>query len=230
MRPTCTMPWLLALLALACDSPPSTATAGTSTSSTRPPVQLVARTVEVQKTITGRSPGGGRDDEESWTADEGRKYVLVTVDLLHNQCAEGDRIAPKEASLVLAGTETAEVAGGGATRETVCVLCEPNVPVDCRGGQAPMRPYTFVFAVAESTDLTKAKLRYRGQDAELAVATITDKRGNEEIDRQIMEKKDEIARLKKELERTGSKSAGEVILQDIAERNRAIEELQKKRR
>jgi len=214
---------------LACD-PPTEGGGGTSTpTSTRPPIELVVRAVELQMTVTRRGSAGGGEDE-SWTALEGKMYAVVTAEVAHNRCEDGEKIDTKEASLLLPGNEKAEVVGGGATLEKLCVLCQATEPLNCSDGQAPLRPFTFVFSVAKSVDVSKGQLRYRGKDAELSVVAISDKRGNDALDVQIKEKEQAVAMLRKKLENTGSISEGKIIIGEMDELKRQIDELKKKRR
>jgi len=224
-------PVLCSLLSLpfGCDSPKTQEGGTTAASASKPAVQVVVRAVELATTISRHAAAGGGEDE-SWSALEGKAYAVVTADLVHNQCAAGDKITTERASLVLAGGAKAETTGGGVSPDKLCVLCAASDAVDCRGGVAAMRPFTFVFSVPASADLSKAKLHYGDQQAPLSDAKIVDKRGNEKLDRQIQAKQDEIKALKKKLENTGSQSAGKIILSEIDAKKGEIAALEKQRK
>jgi hypothetical protein len=212
---------------LSCDSKKDDAAPAPSAGS-KPPIEVVARTVALQKTISRRAPSGGGEDE-SWDALDGQVYALVTTDIAHNACSEGDKIDIRKASLLLADGKPAAAVGGGLEPDEVCVLCQPSAPVSCSGGQSPLERFIFVFSVPQDADVKKIQLRYQDRDAALADAEIVDKRGNEEIDVKIAAKQEEIDKLRKELENTGNKSRGELILGQIEELQREIDVLKKKK-
>ncbi len=222
------LPTLMAALT-ACDSAKDGGDTTAPGPAAKPAIQVVARTVAIEKTIKGHSPGGGTE-VESWSASDGQVYVVVTADLVHNKCAKGDKIETKNASLLIPGADQIAIAGGGATKRDVCVMCQPSEPLDCSGGSAEMRPFTFVFSVPKDADVPKAKLRYGGQESPLSDAKITDRRGNDKIDKQIQAKEQQIARLQKKLEGTGSVPAGKLILGEMAEIKQEIETLKSKRK
>lgn len=213
---------------MACDASNKDGDPTSPTAAAKPAVVIVTRDVTVEKTVTGHAPGGGVE-EESWSAVDGEVYVVVTADLVHNQCAKGDKLEAKNATLLVDKTEIT-VAGGGVNLRDLCVMCEPSDALDCSGGSAEMRPYTFVFSVPEKTDVAKAKVRYGGGESPLSDAKITDRRGNDEINKKIRHKEIQIAGLQKKLENTGSVSAGKLILQEMDEIRREIEVLKNKRK
>jgi len=218
-----------AMALLACDSDNKGGDTTVPTAAAKPAVVVVAREVTVEKTIKGHAPGGGVA-EESWSATEGQVYAVVTADLVHNRCSPGDKIEAKNATLLVPGTDEVKVAGGGATLRDLCVMCQPSAPLDCSGGSAEMKPYTFVFSIPEKAEVAKIKLRYAGGESPLSDAKIADRRANDEVNQKIREKEKEIARLQKKLENTGSVSAGKLILQEIDEIKRDIEVLKSKRK
>jgi hypothetical protein len=222
------LPALMAAL-MACDPPDKGGDTTGAGPAAKPATQVVVRSVTIEKTIKGRAPSGGVE-LESWSAMDGHVYTVVTADLVHNKCAPGDKIDTKNASLIVPGADQIAIAGGGATARDVCVMCQPSEPLNCSGGSAEMRPYTFVFSVSKDADVTKAKLRYQGQEAPLADAKLTDRRGNDKIDKQIQAKEQQIARLQKKLEGTGSVPAGKLILGEMAEIKQEIETLKSKRK
>ncbi|MBW2457888.1 MAG: hypothetical protein JRI68_25505 [Deltaproteobacteria bacterium] len=221
---------LLLLPALmACDSSNKDGDPSSPTAAAKPAVVIVARDVTVEKTIQGHAPGGGVE-EESWSAVDGEVYVVVTADLVHNQCAEGDKIEAKNATLLVPDKGEIKISGGGATLRDLCVMCQPSDALDCSGGSAEMRPYTFVFSVPEKTDVAKAKVRYGGGESPLSDAKIADRRGNDKINKQIRHKEIQIAGMQKKLENTGSVAGGKLILQEMDEIRREIEVLKNKRK
>ncbi len=224
-------PLLLLLLpaVVACDPPKKDGDPASPTATAKPAVVVVAREVTAEKTIKGHAPGGGVD-EESWSAVDGEIYVVVTADLVHNQCAKGDKIEAKNATLLIPDKGEMKVTGGGVTLRDLCVMCQPSAPLDCSGGSAEMRPYTFVFSVPDKTVVANAKLRYSGGESPLSDAKITDRRGNDEINKKIRHKEIQIAGLQKKLENTGSVSGGKLIIQEMDEIRREIEVLKNKRK
>ncbi len=221
------LPLLLVPTLLACDSSSKDGDGSKGASSSAPAIQLVVRTATVQKSLTGRSPESSQ--EESWTAFDGKVYVVVTADLVHNQCKKGDKLEADQGVLLISDKVKAEAVGGGDKLASVCVLCEPSVVLDCGGGQAPMRPYTFVFEVAEKADVSKAKLRYRGHEAELAKGTIRDKRGNEKLNAEIKTKRAKVTALRKKLLNTADDS-GKLIQEEIKQLEKDIKKLEEQAR
>jgi len=190
-------------------------------------VQVVVRKVSIQKTITGKPPARG-EDPETYTALDGKVYAVVTAEIAHNDCKDGEQIDSKQASLTLDGKPGGEVQGGGETPEELCVLCQAKTSAGCSGGRAKLKPFTFVFAVDEKADVNKAVLQYEGADAELSVAEITDRRGNEEIEAQIADKREQIAAMKKKLENTGNVARGKIIEGEIEAIEKEIADLKAK--
>jgi hypothetical protein len=221
----------LALSIAACDSPKESAAGGaaSATATARPAVQLVVRTVSLQKTVTA-APEPGVDEAETFTALAGKVYAVVSADIAHNDCKDGDTVDSKLASLIVDGKPAGEVQGGGEDATRLCVLCQAKAPSGCSGGRAKLRPFTFVFAVDEKADMKKAMLRYKGADAKLEVAEITDRRGNEELDGKIAEKREQIAAMKKKLENTGNVSRGHIIEGEIQSIENEIKELEAKKK
>ncbi|MCA9624880.1 MAG: hypothetical protein KC731_37910 [Myxococcales bacterium] len=225
---------IVALLLLssvtACDSPKESATETPSAAATsRPAIELVARKVSIDQTLKTEPQGGG-DEMEEHPALEGKVWVVVTADIAHNDCQEGEEIDSKLASLVLDGKPAGEVQGGGESPEKICVLCQAKVKAGCSGGRANLRPFTFVFAVDAKADVKNATLQYKGREAKLSVAEINDRRGNDEINAKIAEKKAQVAEMKKKLEGTGNVSKGHIIEGEIAEIEREIKELEESRK
>ncbi len=199
-----------ALVLPGCDEPnKGAAETEAATGEAKPPVEIVVRSVSVQRTVDGK------DKEQSWSAIEGKVFVVVTTDVAHNRCEEGDKIDSKEAALEVSGDDKPESVGGGAKSDELCVLCQATDAVACSGGFARMRPFTFVFQVDEKADVANAKLRYRGAEAELSKAKIADRRGNAELEAQIEAKKAQLAKMKKELENTGNKASGEILISEM---------------
>ena len=214
---------------LACDSKKEGGDTTASAASDRPAVEVVVRKVALQKTITKRAKAGG-DDEESWDALDAQVYAIVTADVAHNACKDGDKIDIRKASIVLPGGKTSAAVGGGVSPEEVCVLCQASEPAGCSGGRAPLRAYTFVFSVPEKADVSKLSMRYEGREAALSGGEITDKRANDELDKQIKEKEEKLEAMKKELENTGNKADGEILLGEMAALKKEIDGLKAKRR
>lgn len=221
---------LLILAFAACDDPKKEDAAGgpePSAAEAKPSVQVVVRKVAIQKTITGKPPARG-EDPETYTALEGKVYAVVTAEIAHNDCKDGEEIDSKQASLELDGKPAGEVQGGGETPEDLCILCQAKAPSGCSGGRAKLKPFTFVFAVDDKADVKTAVLKYKGADAKLEVAEITDRRGNEEIEAQVAEKREQIAAMKKKLENTGNVARGKIIEGEIAAIEKEIADLEAK--
>jgi len=212
---------------LACNSPKG----GSETApgaATKPGIDLVVRSVAIQKTIKKGAVAG--EEDERWDALDGKVYAIVTADIGLNSCTDGDKIDSRKASLLLDGGQPAATEGGGPNPEKLCVLCQPSESAGCRGGQAPLHRFTFVFSVPEKSDIGKAQLRYQDRDAPLSVADITDKRGNDELDKQIEEKEAKLKAMKKRLENTGSKADGEILIGEMDALKKESDTLKKKRR
>lgn len=231
MHPMHRVPTLLFALTMlpACDSAKQGGEAMPSAPA-RPAVELVVRNVALQETIKRQAPAGGAEEDESWDALDGKIYAIVTADIGLNDCADGDKLDSRKASLLLAGGQPAVAEGGGADPEKLCVLCQAVESAGCRGGQAPLRRFTFVFSVPASSDVSKAQLRYQDRDVPLSVAPITDKRGNDEIDQQIEAKQAKLDEMKKQLENTGNKADGAILIGEMEALKKEIETLKKKRR
>ncbi|MEQ9322762.1 MAG: hypothetical protein RIF41_26590 [Polyangiaceae bacterium] len=220
---------LLILTFAACDDPKKEdPSAGPTTSAAaKPAVQVVVRTVAIQKTVAGKPPARG-EDPETYTALEGKVYAVVSAEIAHNDCKDGEEIDSKQASLEIDGKPAGEVQGGGETPEELCILCQAKAPSGCSGGRAKLKPFTFVFAVDEKADVKTAILKYKGADAKLEVAEVTDRRGNEEIEAQIAEKREQIAAMKKKLETTGNVARGKIIEGEIGAIEKEIADLEAK--
>ncbi len=217
-------------LLAACDEPKGTGgEASASAAAAKPAIQVVVRRVSVQKKITGPPPVRGAEPE-TWTAFEGKIYAVVTADLVHNSCKEGDKLDAGKASLKLPDGGKAELKGGGANKDSLCVLCQPSEKLACSGGQAGMRPFTFIFSVPEKADVSKATLSYSGVESALSDGELTDRRGNDDLDREIEAKKQQLAVLKKKLENTSNTANGKIILGEMDVLKKKIEALEKKRR
>jgi hypothetical protein len=222
--------FILCLLSmLACDSKKEGGDTTASAATDRPAVEVVVRKVALQKTITKRAKAGG-DDEESWDALDEQVYAIVTTEIAHNGCKDGDKIDIRKASIVLPGGKSSAAVGGGTSPEEVCVLCQASEPAGCSGGRAPLKSYTFVFSVPEKADASKLSMKYDGREAALSGGEITDKRGNDELDKQIKEKEEKLAAMKKELENTGSKTSGEILISEMEALKKEIDALKAKRR
>lgn len=205
-----------------CEEPKKDADETVAPAEGKPPVEVVVRSVSVQRTVEGK------DKDQSWSALEGKVFVVVTTDVAHNSCDEGDKIDSKEAALKVDGDDKPESVGGGAKAEELCVLCQATDAVSCSGGFARMRPFTFVFQVDEKADVANAKISYRGAEAELGKAKITDRRGNAELEAQIEAKKQQLVKMKKELENTGNKASGEILISEMKALEREIATLEEK--
>ena len=214
---------LLAVTPVACDTPKQGGDGAPSASAAQSAVDVVVRKVSLQKTVARRASGG--DEGESWTAFDGQVYAVVFTDIVHNQCAEGDEVSMKQASLLLDG-KPIETSGGGVDLQSVCLLCEAKKSAECSGGQSPMRPFVFVFSVPKEADVTKATLRYRGKDAPLSVAEISDLRGDEKTEEKVKELRERVVTLRKKLENTHSIPAGKLIEDEIAEVEADIKKLE----
>jgi hypothetical protein len=219
---------LLVLSLAACDSEKEGGGAApTAEATARPSVQIVVRKVSIQKTVTGEPPARG-EDPETYTALDGKVYAVVTADIAHRDCKAGEQIDSKLASLTIDGKPGGEVQGGGETPEKLCILCQAKVDAGCSGGAAKLKPFTFVFSVDEKAAVDEAVLQYKGQEAKLGVAEITDRRGNEKIEAEIAQKREQIAAMKKKLENTGNVARGKIIEGEIAAIEKEIEDLEAK--
>jgi hypothetical protein len=214
---------LIAAAPLACDSPKGGGDDAPSAAAAKSPVEVVVRKVTLQKTV--RRPAAGGEEGESWTALDGQVYAVVTTDILHNQCAEGDEVSMRQASLLLDG-KPVEAAGGGGDLSTLCLLCEAKKSAECSGGTAPMRPFVFIFSVPKDADVSKAVLRYREKDAPLSVAEVSDLRADEKTEAKVKELREKIVVLRKKLENTSSIPAGKLIEDEIHELEAQIKKLE----
>jgi hypothetical protein len=216
------------LVLSACDSPKEGATgAPAEAGSARPPVEIVARAIEVKKTLSTPPAAKGGEAEE-WTATEGKAYAIITAELAHNKCADGDTIDTSLASLVLEGG-TEKALGGGHKPETLCVQCAPKEKLDCATA-AKLQPYTFLFEVPEKANLDKAQLHYKDRDAALAGIKIVDKRGNDDISKEIAAKKAQLDEMRKKLENTSNMASGQIIESEMAQLKAEIAALEAKQK
>lgn len=214
------LPWLVT----ACEETAPTGTDAPAASA-RPPVEIVARTVNIRKNMTTR-PVDGQGEDDKWTAVDGKVYAVVTVDIAHNACKAGDKIETSKALLKTPEGEVKPV-GGGPKDDKLCVQCQPTEALDCNTA-GRLRPYTFIFEVAEKGDVKKATLHYAGREAPLGVARMSDSRANEELSKEIEAKQEELSKLKKELENTSNIANGKVIQSEMERIQKEIEALEKK--
>jgi hypothetical protein len=220
---------LLLLVFCACDSAKE-GTEGTAApaASARPPVEIVVRAVELQKSMTTPPVEKGGEAEE-WTAGEGKTYAIITAELAHNACKDGDTLDTALASLVLPGGATEKALGGGAKPEALCVQCAPKEKLDCATA-GRLRPFTFLFEIPEATEVDKTQLRYKERDAALAGVKVTDKRGNADLDKEIAAKKAQLDEMRKKLENTSNMASGQIIESEMAQLKAEIAALEAKRK
>jgi hypothetical protein len=229
LAPTLLLTIPLALTALAgCDSPKESSAGGaTSTAAAKPSVEIVARSIGLLATLTGTAPGAA--ERETWEAFEGQMYAVVTAQVVRNDCVDGDKLNSAHGAIVI-DKKTIKATGGGESEDKLCVLCEAKEEKGCSGGVGPLKSFTFVFSVPKDADVSKAQLRYKDAEASLSSAKVTDKRGNDEVNAEIKAKREQIEKLKKKLENTGSVPKGKIILGEIDQIEKEIENLQNKRK
>jgi phosphoribosylanthranilate isomerase len=219
---------LMATSTWGCDSPKEGGGSEAAPSAaSKPAVSLVVRSVALQKTI---SPPGKSDEDDSFSALDGKVYALVTADVALNSCADGEKVDSKLASIELAGGAKGEVVGGGLKPENVCVLCQATSEDACSGGSTQLAPFTFVFQVPEDADMSKAQMAYKDAKAPLSDGKLTDRRGNDELEEKIKAKKEQLAQMKKTLENTGTKARGELLIGEMEVLEKEIKDLEAKRK